>query len=246
MPSRHIWATSLLMAAALAWALGLFVAPAPWAAAPASVVGAGVAVTVAISVAGILIQASRLAYWLGIGALGLMLLLAAIRPLGPSWVAALALTGLAGVMMADRRLGGAIRLEPATAPVPDTALALIMLLLGGPVVTALFLTGSRSGAIVWLSLASWGLLYCYVRRVPFGLEIVRLGLPLLVATGLVLALPGRVAWAVTIGAAAVLSWTRGARLAVRPLIEQGSRVSIPPELLPGDVRRAAGIEDELR
>jgi hypothetical protein len=44
------------------------------------------------------------------------------------------------------------------------------------------------------------------------------------------------------GLAAVLAWSKEVRLAIRPLIERGSRVSIPPELLSDDVRRAAGID----
>jgi hypothetical protein len=42
--------------------------------------------------------------------------------------------------------------------------------------------------------------------------------------------------------ASALAWSKEVRLAIRPLIERGSRVSIPPELLSDEVKRAAGID----
>ena len=41
-----------------------------------------------------------------------------------------------------------------------------------------------------------------------------------------------------------LAWSKAVRQAIRPLIERGSRVSIPPELLSDELRRAAGIDRE--
>jgi len=81
-----------------------------------------------------------------------------------------------------------------------------------------------------------------VRRVPGAVAAVRIGAPILIAGAVLLAFPGSVIWAVSMVVASVLAWSKAVRLAIRPLIERGSRVSIPPELLSDDVRRAAGID----
>jgi hypothetical protein len=199
-------------------------------------------VVTAIAVVAVMIENSRFGYWLGVSGVGLMLAVAGLRAIDTTWVIAIALTTVAGVLMADRRLGGWIRTEGPVAPVPFRATGLGFLLLVTPILTALSLLSGSGGAIVWLALASWGILVGFVRRLPGAVAAVRLGAPVLIGGSAILDLPGGAIWGALMLVASVLAWSKAVRLAIRPLIERGSRVSIPPELLSDDVRRAAGID----
>ena len=241
MSSRHLWACVALLLAAMGWAVALFVEPAPWSESAALVIAAGLLVTVAVAVAAVMIESSRMGYWLGVSALGLMLIIGGLRALDAVWAIASALTALGALLMADHRLGGWIRLEGPVAPVPERATALGLVLLGAPILTAVFLY--RSGdAIAWLAMAAWGVLVVYVRRLPGAVGVVRLGPPLLVGASALLELPAAVIWAALMVVASVLAWSKDVRVAVRPLVERGTRVTIPRELLSDEIKRAAGID----
>ena len=230
-----------LLLAAMAWAVALFVEPAPWSESAALVIAVGLLVTVAVAVVAVMIESSRMGYWLGVSALGLMLIIGGLRALDGVWAIASALTALSALLMADHRLGGWIRLEGPVAPVPQRATALGLVLLGTPILTAVFLY--RSGdAIAWLAMAAWGVLVVYVRRLPGAVGVVRLGPPLLVGASALLELPAAVIWAALMVVASVLAWSKDVRVAVRPLVERGSRVTIPRELLSDEIKRAAGID----
>jgi hypothetical protein len=54
--------------------------------------------------------------------------------------------------------------------------------------------------------------------------------------------PGRWIWIAGQITALALAWSSEVRLAVRPLIERGTKVLIPPELAPEEIRRM--IEDQ--
>jgi len=220
----------------------LFIEPAPWTEIAAAVLGAGLVVVTAVAVTAVMIESSRFGYWLGMSGGGLMLVIAGIRAIDAAWIAAAILTTIAGVFMADRRLGGWIRTEGPVAPVPSRAIALALVLLGAPILTALSLVDGTGDAIVWLGLASWVILVAFVRRLPGAVALVRIGAPLLIAGAVLLELPGAALWGMLMGMASVLAWSKEVRLAIRPLIERGSRVSIPPELLSEEVRKAAGID----
>lgn len=242
MASRHIWASVGLLSAAVAWAIALIIEPAPWSESAGAVLGAGLVVVSAVAVTSVMLESSRFGYWLGVSGAGLMLVVAGIRAIDTAWIIAAALTTIAGVLMADRRLGGWIRTEGPVAPVPPKAIALGLVLLSAPILTALFVVDGAGGAIVWMGLTAWGILFAFVRRLPGAVALVRIGAPLLTAGGVLLELPGAALWGLLMVLASVLAWSKEVRLAIRPLIERGSRVSIPPELLSEEVRRAAGID----
>jgi hypothetical protein len=242
MASRHIWASVALLVAAVAWAIALFIEPAPWTESAGAVLGAGLVVVTAVAVTAVMIESSRLGYGLGVSGAGLMLVIAGVRAIDAAWVIAVTLTMISGVLLADRRLGGWIRVEGPVAPVPTPAIALGLVLLGSPILTALSVVDGSGEAIVWLALTAWGILIAFVRRLPGAVALVRIGAPLLIAGGALLELPGAALWGILMGLASVLAWSKAVRLAIRPLIERGSRVSIPPELLSDEVRRAAGID----
>jgi hypothetical protein len=242
MASRHIWASVALLLAAVAWAIALFIEPAPWTESAGAVLGAGLVVVTAVAVTAVMIESSRLGYGLGVSGAGLMLVIAGVRTIDAAWVIAVTLTMISGVLLADRRLGGWIRVEGPVAPVPTPAIALGLVLLGAPILAALSVVDGSGEAIVWLALTAWGILIAFVRRLPGAVALVRIGAPLLIAGGALLELPGATLWGILMGLASVLAWSKAVRLAIRPLIERGSRVSIPPELLSDEVRRAAGID----
>ena len=246
MASRHLWASISLLLAALAWATALLVAPAPWTESAAAVIASGLLVTVSVSIAAVMIESSRLGYWLGVSALGLMLVIAGLRRLDTAWVIAVASTGVGFVLMADRRLGGWIRVDGPVAPVPRRATALGLVLLGVPILTAVSLLHRSGGAIVWLALAAWGVLVVFIRRLPGAVGVVRFALPFSVGGSALLEMPAAVIWAALMVVASVLAWSKDVRVAIRPLVERGSRVSIPRELLSDEIKRAAGIDRDRR
>ena len=246
MASRHIWASVALLLAAVGWAVALAIEPAPWDVNVAAVLGASLLAIIAVAVTAVLVEGSRLGYWLGVSGLGSMLAIAALRATDPAWAVAISLTAVAGVLMADRRLGGWIRVEGPVAPVPVLATALGLILLAAPILTALALPIGAGGAIIWLTLAAWGILIVFVRRMPGALFAVRMGGPALLGATVFLDLPGAAIWGTLMVGACALAWSKAVRQAVRPLIERGSRVSIPPELLSDEVRRAAGIDRDPR
>ena len=123
-------------------------------------------VLIAVAVTAVMIENSRLGYWLGVSGVGLMLVIAGIRHIDAAWVTAVALTAVGGVLLADRRLGGWIRMEGPVAPIPSRAVALGLVLLAAPIFTALSVIDGTGNAIVWLALAAWAILFLFVRRLP--------------------------------------------------------------------------------
>jgi hypothetical protein len=239
MPSRHTSASAAILAASVAWAVTLVLDSDTEATAVAAT---GLVVVAAVAAVAVMVENSRIGYWVGVFGLGLMLVVASLTEVSAAWIVSIVLTSISSVLMADPRLGGWIRAEAPVAPIPNRATALGGLLLVAPIATAISRIDSRGGSLIWLSLATWGVLLTYVRRLPGAVAAIRIGLPVLAGGGVLLDFPAALVWAGLLVAATALAWSKEVRLAVRPLIERGSRVSIPPELLPDDVRRAAGLD----
>jgi hypothetical protein len=229
---------SLLVATGF-WAVRLFLVPEPWSVPVAAVVAAGLLISASASIAGILVDHNRLAWRLGWAALGLLSVVALLRPFSMLWVVGVALMGGAGLAYTDRSLGGWLRSRGPVAPVPASAVGLGMILLWLPVLTAL--SSPKAGvAMAWLALASWVALLWFVRGWRGAMIAIRIGVPLMVLGGLLLPLPASIFWSVGAIAATLLAWTATTRLAVRPLLARGRPVPIPVELAPEAVQRAAG------
>lgn len=239
---RHIFASVMLLAASAYWAASLFISPPPWSSPTAAVIAAGTVLAATIAVAGLMIEHSRLAYRLGWSILFFLGLVALLRPLDLGWVLGVAFVGIAAASMTNRTLNGWIRSEPSFAPVPRSAVGLALLLLAAPIAAALVTTSLTMGLLPWLALSCWAILFWFVRGLPWAVALVRAGLPLLAIAGWWLPVPALIAWLVMIGAAAALAWRADTRVAIRPLIERGSKVVIPPELVPEEIRRAAGMD----
>jgi hypothetical protein len=117
----------------------------------------------------------------------------------------------------------------------------LLLLTAGPL-TAFADPSDPAAALPLLTLAAWVTLFAYVRLLPGREWWPRLAAPLLAGAGWLLTPPARWVWIGALMAVTFLAWTRGGKLAVRPLIESGRPVPIPPELVPTEVLGAAGID----
>ncbi len=243
---RHLLAAALTLITSLTWAGALTVSPKPWTALTAAVIAAGLLVTAAVAVTMVVVQSSPVGYRLSWGLVAMEALIAGLQPITALWWAGVILISAAGAVLTDSTLGGWIRQQPPPTPVPASSLALCLLLLASGPVTGL---ASPSADLPWLpalTLGAWLVLVWYVRRWP-GRELApRLTTPLLGIGGLLLPWAARLIWIVAMVLAAVLAWTAGSRLAVRPLVERGHPIPIPPELAPADVLHSAGIDDKGR
>lgn len=239
-------ASTALLLTSIYWAVWLILAPSPWSPMAAVLIGTGTLAVATVAGAGILVERSRLAYRIGWGLLMGLGLLMLLRPLSPTWFIALFLSGLSGLAMTNRTLAGWIPSEPPAAPVPKPAVALALLLLTTPSATATASAGQPMGVLPALALACWLVLYWYVRRLPGAMVLLRLGLPILAVTGWWLPARSRLVWIILLAGASAMAWRSATRLAVRPLVEQGSRVAIPLELVPEDIRRALEVDPSDR
>jgi hypothetical protein len=236
----------MTLVTSLTWAGALTLSSQPWTPIAAGVIAAGLVVTAAVAVTLVVVQSSPVGYRISWGLLAVEALVASLQPMSGVWWTGVLLIAATGALLTDSTLGGWIRQQPPPTPVPASSLALCLTLLAGGPVTAL---ASPSIDLTWLPLltfCAWLVLFWYVRRWP-GRELApRLASPLLAVGGLLL--PGQAGWiwVVAMLLAAVLAWTAGSRLAVRPLVERGHPVPIPPELAPADVLHTAGIDDKGR
>jgi hypothetical protein len=113
------------------------------------------------------------------------------------------------------------------------------------------LAGVQLDGVEWIdwlaAVAVAGTGFVYAKAAPGSVALVRLVFPVFVPLSFWLAggieglLPAVVAAALT-----GLAWTKNARVAASPLVESGRTVPIPPEMAPGEVLDAAGIDDRGR
>lgn len=240
MTGRHWWATSLALGSALVWTWVLIAEPAPWHRTTAFILAASVLVVTALGVVAVLIESSRLGYRLLILMVGVEAIVALLHRRSTPWYLGLAMIGATSFTLADRTLGGWVRSRASVAPVPSRAVALGVLLLIAPGATALVTLEKASGPLGALALASWLVLFVYARRLRGALLAARAGPPFLALGAIWLPAPGRWLWLGLMIAATYLAASSDVRLAVRPLIETGTRLMIPPELAPEEIRRALG------
>lgn len=234
------------MLTSLAWTIDLAATSRPIEPAAAGVLGAGLLVTAAVSVVLILVQSSPLGYRLAWGLLLVEGILAAVGPVTPLWWTGVALLAVTGALLADPGLGGWIRQRPPATPVPGPAVALSLILLGVGPAAALVTGANPAGRLPLLTAITWLVLAWYVRRWPGREWAPRLATPVLAVAGWLLPVPARWVWVVALVAAAALAWTSSTRLAVRPLVERGHPIPIPPELAPADVLHSADLDERGR
>jgi hypothetical protein len=203
---------------------------------------AALVVVSALAIAAILITNSRIGYRLGVATLVTEAIVALLHPRSPAWYVGAVLIGASSFFFADPRLGGWIRGRTTAAPIPSRAIALTLILLVAPALTALVTLDAAPGALPWLTGLAWLILFVFARRLPGALLAARAGPPILAIGAIWLPDPGRWLWLALMLSASYLAASPDVRLAVRPLIEKGSRLMIPPELAPEEIRRALGEE----
>lgn len=201
---------------------------------------------VAVAVVGMLIGHARWARRLAIGLAVLGLLAVGAGEVDAWWwpgvmSAAVALAGLIGPGMK-----GTVRdLAPALGP-PPQAVLLPLVLLAAPGLVAL----TRPDGIdawAWLAVGCcWASAALYAKAGWGGLTMVRLVAPTSLAISAVgSALSAAVDLAVA-AAVVALAWTVNARVAIRPLVQPGSRKPILPEMVPADLLDRAGYDSRGR
>lgn len=206
-------------------------------------IGVGLLIVVTIGTVGLVLVGGRWAHRSLLIALGATLVLAASRPVDPIGIAALSFTGAGLVALFSPRQFRLVRNLPAAGGPPPKAVAVAILSLAAPLAIGLIPTEPNPWAMGFSSFCVLSGFF-YSRTVPGGLALLRIGVPL---AALTLALPMGTAHAVTaIGLAliiAILSWSKDAAVAFRPLIERGTTYAIPPELAPKEVLDRAGVDE---
>lgn len=236
----------MLLITSIFWAVWLLVSPQPWGRPAAAILAAGSVMIATVAVAGIMLEHSRLAHKLAWASIGLVAVLALSRPVGIPWISGVALMGVAALALTSRTLEGWIRSEPPVAPIPKAAVGLAILLLWTPIVTVLVGVRTEASPLPWLSLACWLILFWYIRRLAGAVLVVRFVIPLLMLGGWWLPDPARPVWIAMLALSTELAWTAATRLAIRPLVERGTRVMIPPELLSTELRQALQVDPKDR
>lgn len=231
--------------AAFLWALALPDAGV-WPAGPALVIGIWMVAAATVALTGIVAGASRWAHRLGLAVAVAGLAIAVVVPVTPLWWAAVAASGLSLVALAGPPARGLVRQRQAAGGPPRRAVALGLVLFAAPAVTAVSAVDGLGTGWLWVA-GSILVLAVYLRAAPGALLAVRALAPAMAVAGAVDA-PLPVSVTCLLGGAAVagLAWGRSVRLSIRPLVEPGRAVPIPPELAPGEVLDAAGVDSSGR
>ncbi len=237
MRGRHLWASAALLATSLVTTVLLIVSPDPWHPTTVIILAGCLVIWAAVAVVAILLENSRLGYFLGLFSLLISAVIALMTRITPIWWVAIGLLAIAAILFGEPTLGGWVRQRTSAAPVPTRAVLLALLLLTIPGLTALTLLDANPRQLLLLTGIDLVLLLAYVRRPAFALAAVRVLPFALVIAGWGLPSPGRWVWIAGQLGAFALAWTKEVRLAVRPLIERGTSVMIPPELAPEEIRK---------
>jgi hypothetical protein len=213
-----------------AWAIHLAVAPDPFATDSAAVIAVGLVIYGLIASFGLLLARARWAVRTAIAVIAAGLALAVLTSPSPWYVVALALSAASIVGLTGPWLTGWIRRLPGVAgPGP----AAMFLALGTPALVPAVGIAAPSGLDPAHGVLGGGailLAWGYSRAQLWALWGLRVALPVLVVPSLVASpWPGAIFLGVTVAALVAVAWTRGALLAVTPLLDRlpGPRVSSP-------------------
>lgn len=242
-----IASSSILLVATLLWGASLLSSEGPWPTDSAAVIAAELVALAAVSIVGMLIGASRWARWLAVVVTLTCLGLAVALPFGPLWLGAVTASSLALFGLAGNSTLGVVRKLPAAAGPAPRVVAFTIALVALPGVVAA-LSPDGLGTPEWLVIGAAAVAAAlYAKAAPFALVAVRAGFPALaVVAALLSGFPRGLLWLSMGVAVAAFGWTKQARVAIRPLIEQGRAVPMLPEMVPSDIRDAAGIDERGR
>jgi hypothetical protein len=95
--------------------------------------------------------------------------------------------------------------------------------------------------------ATTGAAVLYVKAGPAALSVVRFGMPIsTVAATILTGAPRGLIWLAIGAVLTALAWHRDIRLAIHPLAGEGRAVPMLPEMVPAEIRQAAGIDERGR
>ena len=241
--TTSILTTAALLVSSLAAAFVLTGPEAAWVDGAGAMIAISHIILTSVTVVAALVGAARWSVGVGVALASALMLAAVLHPIDPAWVVMVGAAGLALVGLLGTRLSGAVRLRPSAAGPPRKAVALVLGLLSIPLVVGLVQPGGVDLADWLVAAAAVVLGVWYSRARPTALWAVRVLLPLLtVACVLVVPLPAAVGVIAAFGVMSWLAWSTDARVAVIPLSAPGRRVPIPPELTPGEILDAAGLD----
>lgn len=197
------------------------------------------------AVTGMLVARARWARRLGLAVTAAQGGVALVFAPGPWWGAALVVSAVTAVSVGGPWLDGIIRGRPSASGPPTRAVLVPLVLLGVPYL--LGMAGGEGTAPLILAGSALVAAFWFIRVLPGALLVVRAVWPVLA-----LALAWPMGWPTGAAAAsaglavAFLSWHSSVRTAVRPLVETGSRLPIPPELAPRGILDAADLDESGR
>ncbi|MDH5616652.1 MAG: hypothetical protein OEY62_08965 [Acidimicrobiia bacterium] len=241
---RPLLVTALFFGSTLAWCLVLVLDSGTGT--RGRLFAADALVLAAVAVVGILVAQGRWARRLAIGVTVALPIIGTGLETSPWWWAALLLSGVALAGLLGPTLNQIVRRLPSATGPPAKAVLLVLTLLAAPAVIALLGPVDGLGwtaAALCVVVAGW-----YAKAAPGALTLVRTvpivaligaGLGTYAGAGLIIIVP----FAIYVG---YLAWSADARLAVHPLIEEGRRVPMLPEMVPGEILDAAGLDPRGR
>lgn len=244
MPPAPLAVALTTATATIAGVIGLAVSPDPYAPGVALLAALGMVLFTIVSVSGTLLARSRWARpaasavgvaWLAVGIV-----------VDSGWGYVMMVTGAATLgAAAGPWLRGWLRRLPSSDGPPPAAVVVLLALVATPAAVAL--TGTEPSAALW-AFAGWSALIALAlaRALPGALTAARLGHPLAAAAAIPFLplLPAVVATASGL-VVALGAWRRDVAIAVVPLQpgESAAPLRIPPELVPEEVLRAAGLDE---
>lgn len=238
-------AALLLLAATGAWTLELGISPTPLTGSDVILVAVALWAASVTAVTGMLVRQGLWARRLALAVTVAHAVVALVPAPDPGWGGAAALSAIAAVVIGGPWLNGHIRPRPAASGPPPRVVLVPLVLLAAAFGIGISGGGDPAGAAIAYS--GLGVAYWFIRALPAALVLVRVLWPLLaLALAPFTGLPAGGVAAVGGVAVALLAWHPSVRTSVRPLVERGSTVRIPPELAPSDVLDAARLDDRGR
>jgi hypothetical protein len=244
---RAVAASAVLLSATLVWGGLLVSGRGPWATDSAAVMVAGLVVLAAIAIVGMLVGASRWGRVLALVVAAAGPVMAVLIPVDAVWITGLALSVVAIYGLVGNATLGVIRTLPAASGPTPRVVAFALTLAAMPTLVAAVAPGGLEVG-EWIVIVSGAVTAgLYAKAAPGALWAVRLLFPFAtvgaaVATGM----PRGLMWLAIGAGIGAFGWTKEARVAVRPLVEQGRAVPMLPEMVPPDILDAAGVDQRGR
>ncbi len=241
------WACASPLVVAVLWTIALVVDPGPLAPWSVFLVGLGLMTTATVAVVGMVIVGGRWARRTGLASILAGLSVAVARPVDPLWVAAVAISVLAWIVLFLPSVNERIRKLPSATGPPPRAVLLPLILVGTPFTIGMAAWDRPTTATVIVGLTAPMAALWYSRVLPGGLYAVRIIWPLLaLALAPLQPAPAAVVSAGTAVLVLVLAWSRQVEIAFHPPREKGQVFPIPPELAPREILDAAQIDERGR